>query len=395
MNPSRHKPSALILLVALMKAGWCAAIPLDLQISGSAKTIANAQFLRHQNIYSKDTVLQGEERLWVNSAITAGTVMLEFTQEASFFAETTNTTAVSVPEFSPRNAWDAEWSLWNSNGTRGIYRIPRLYLQITSGDFEARVGKQVVAIGVGKLFSAVSQLPRLPFTMVDQEYQRGEDALSLKWGKGLVLEGRFLPKVSSQKDHNFHLRAKAQKGGYDIGLTTGRSDDKVFMGLEMAGNLGDDLLRAEIVGFRHGDKDVVQALLGFDHVFNAKWSMTFETFYNGFGDLYDDYQLAYPHRSTPYRGRYYLGATVTWEMSDRLKASLTEIVNLLDPSFLSNLQFNYSLGNNLDLLVGQYLSVSGRPKGEFGGKTPIPVPLPVTLSVGLPDLTYAAMRWYF
>lgn len=324
--------------------------------------------------------------------------MLEFTQEASVYAEPPNSAAFTAPSFNPVNAWDAQWNLWTGNSTSGVYRIARLYAQLKLGDAEFRVGKQVIATGVGKIFAAVNQVPRLPLTMVDQEYQRGEDAVSVVWGRGLVLEARYLPKVRGQSRDNFHFRTKAQRSGYDIGFIAGRSDDKIFIGLETAGNLGEDLIRGEIVGFHYNNKEVVQALLGFDYIFGPKWSMTFETFYNGMGDLYQDYRLAaLPHRSTPYRGKYYAALSLAWETTDRLKTNFTSIVNLLDPSTLLSLSFNYSLGNNLDLLVGQYFSLSGKPQGEFGGKLPVAVPAFITTKyeIGLPDISYAALRWYF
>lgn len=367
------------------------------RLSGSAKTIADLQFLRDQNLYTYRTQPQGEERIWLSSTFLYRRFMAEFTQEASVFVERQNPAALPVPDLNPVNAWDAQWSVWDSGSTRGIYRIPRLYLQLGSDDLEIRVGKQVIATGVGKIFSTINQVPRLPFTMVDQEYQRGEDAVSVVWGRGLVLEGRFLPKVSSQRDHNFHLRAKAQRSGYDIGLTTGRSDDKLYIGLEIAGNLGEDLFRAEVTGFNFDRRDVVQALVGFDHVFGPRWSLSVEAFHNGFGTDYADYRFGPPlHRSTPYRGRWYGGLTAAWEISDRLKANLATIVNVFDPSALFHLQGSRSLGNNLDLLLGGYLNWAGRPQGEFGGTLPVSLgPVPTGVAVGLPDLIYTALRWYF
>jgi len=365
-------------------------------VGGSAKTIGALQWLRHQNLYSRDLLPQAEERIWLSSTLVSKVFLLEFTQEASAYWQSGSTAAVTLPDFSPVNAWNAQWNLWDEPSTQGVYRIARAYAQVTLGDLELRVGKQVIPTGVGKMFAAVNQVPRLPFTMVDQEYQRGEDAVSAKWGHGLVLEARLLPKVANQKNHNFHLRTKTQRTGYDLGITAGRSDDKIYIGVELAGNLGEDLVRSELVGFNYEGRDVVQALIGFDHVFGPKWSLTAEAFYNGFGSLYEDYRIeSYPHRSSPYRGKYYGGVVVTWETTDRLKTSLTGIVNLQDPSTLMHLLLNYSLGNNVDVIVGQYLNLSGRPRGEFGGKLNLPVLLPVAFEIGLPDITYGALRWYF
>ena len=205
--------------------------------------------------------------------------------------------------------------------------------------------------------------------------------------------GAFFTKVAGQTDNNWHLRAKHTIAGYDVAATAGRSDDKWFAGLETAGNLGDSLLRAELVGYRRDDRGWVQALLGYDRALSSKWNLQTEVFYNGFGKS-GGYTLALLlHRSSPYHGLWYWGAAVGWEVEPRLKAGFAAIVNLLDPSTLVNVYVTYSLLANLDLLLGQYLSVGAGPDAEFGGT--LPDPQLAQLRLGIPDMTYAVLKLAF
>lgn len=275
--------------------------------------------------------------------------------------------------------------------------MDRLNVQFNYHEFEMRAGKQVVATGVGRIFAVISQVPRHPFTVVDPEYERTQEALVLSWTKGWGLEFFFLPKVGPQAKHNFQVRAKGSKGVFDLALTSGRSDDKAFVGLEAAGSVEDFLLRAEVAGYNQADEDFLQVLVGWDRALTSTFTMQCEFFYNGFGKSYEAYELkSRPrHWSTPYLGKYYLGATSRWEMNPRTKLSSSALVNLSDPSALLYLAITRSLGDSTDFILGQFLNIAGRDRAEFGGQLELAFPIGGPYAVGIPDLTFAAFRWYF
>jgi len=350
------------------------------------------EWLRQNNIYPSNTVPLTEQRLRLQGTLSKAWFRAEFADETSLFYQKANQPSVPVPTYNPVPAWNASWNLMNTTQTLITNRIDRAYVQFNWAPVELRVGKQVIATGVGHIFNAISQVPRYPFVVVDPEYPVTEDAATVVWDGPLVLEARFLPKVPGQKDHNFHLRAKGTKDGFDVALTAGRSDDKMYVGLESAGNLGESLLRAELVGYDDVGVDYVQSLVGFDTVFSASWSAQFEVFYNGFGSLKPYLLQPLLHRPAPYRGKYYAGATVTWETTARLKTNLLAITNLADPSVLFHLYFNFSLWQSVDLMLGQFLNVGGST-AEFGGKYILPI-FP-QIQWGLPDLTYIAVKYYF
>ena len=181
-----------------------------------------------------------------------------------------------------------------------------------------------------------------------------------------------------------------------MALTTGITDDKAFAGFEASGNVGDSVLRGEIVGYQEDTRSWVQRLVGLDRAFTSKLSCQFEVFYNGFGQK-SGYQLVpFLNRPLVYCGLWYAGLTASYDLSARLKANLLTISNLLlDPSFFGNLNFVFSWFSNFDVVLGQFLSIAGNQNSvaEFGGQLPIPN-LP-GLALGVPDITYLELRWYF
>ncbi len=359
---------------------------------GNLKSIASYERLKQSGLYPNDQEGVAEQRLRLIGEFTKGPLRLEIHDQISYFAQTTNTPFFSLPNYNPTPAWISTWNVVNQPNQQLIQQLDRANLQLSLRDVVILVGKQVISTGVGHLFQAVSQVPRLPFVLIDPEYPFTEDAASVTWKGPFVLEARFLPKTRGQQNHNFHIRAKGSKGGYDMALTAGRSDDKVYVGLETAGNIGDSLLRAEIVGYNAALRDYVQGLIGLDTVFSPKFSGEIEFFYNGFGSRTPYLLTPLLHRPAPYRGLWYGGGHLTWDPGSRLKIQLLAIVNLLDPSILWNLTVGYSLASNLDLTLGQFLGTGSRSDSEFGGRIPSGFP---GISLGLPDLTYLELKWSF
>ncbi|NQW44693.1 MAG: hypothetical protein HQ462_04725 [Deltaproteobacteria bacterium] len=358
---------------------------------GAIKSFLGLKGLNQQGIFERDRVYFNEERFRVQGALTHPNFRLEFADEAYVFIERDNPSPLILPDFKPTSAWKAQWTLLDRKDVSIVGRLDRFFAQFILGDVQIIVGKQVIATGVGQIFTAVSQVQRYLFDFIDPEFPKTEDAVSVIWAGPLQLEARFLPKASDQREQNFHLRAKGNKNNFDFALTTGKSDDKFYLGLETAGNIGDGLIRGELVGYDAKNKDYLQGLLGFDYVFSAKWSGKAELFYNGFGRAGDYVFEIFPHRTAPFRGQWYGALLLTWEIHPLLKGHWLSIVNLQDPSSLMHLYFNYSLGNSLDLLAGQFLNL-GKMQSEFGGRLAV---APPNFELGMTNITYAALRWYY
>ena len=377
-------------MLAFLWSPTSKADPWNIETGGSFKSFFSVRQLRQSGLYPYDVVPANEERLRLQANLSKSFFRLEVANETFFFWEKENSSVFPVPEYNPTSFWKAQWSLLDEKGKRAFNRFDRAFAQFTWDTGQVLVGKQVISIGVGHIFNAVSQIQRYPLIFIDTEYPKTEDAVSLLWNGPTDLEARYLPKNTGQKEDNFHFRFKEDVSGFDCALTLGKSDDKWFGGLEAAGGVGESVIRAEIVGYRYQDGFRAQGLVGWDSVLSGQVSTKFEVFYNGFGQDTQLAQTGFPHRSTPFQGSWYAGNVSVWEIHPLLKANLISLVNLDDPSVLFHIFANYSLSNNMDLLLGRYLAVGNR-SSEFGGKNQI---LP-NLALGLPDITYLAWRWYF
>ncbi|MFM8314436.1 MAG: hypothetical protein ACKOA8_09140 [Deltaproteobacteria bacterium] len=358
---------------------------------GSIKTFFGVRDLNQRNVFERNRILFNEERFRVQGALTHPNFRLEFADEAFVFVERDNPSPLPLPDFTPTSAWKARWTLLERKDVSIVGRLDRFFAQFQVGDVQWIIGKQVIATGVGQIFTAVSQVQRYMFDFIDPEFPKTEDAVSFIWSGPLQLEARFLPKVAEQKEQNFHIRVKGNKSNFDVALTSGRSDDKFYLGLESAGNIGDGLIRSELVGYQALEKKYLQGLLGFDYVFSPKWSGKLELFYNGFGRNQNYVFENFLHRTAPFRGQWYGALLLSWEIHPLLKAHWLSVVNLQDPSTLTHLYFNYSLSHNLDVLVGQFFN-AGNEKSEFGGRLLVSPP---NFELGAPNITYAAVRWYY
>ena len=362
-------------------------------VSGNYKSILSLQKNRDVGVFPHESQWVSEQRLRIEAELSQDYFRLELVNDFSLFLQSANRPRIQVPDFSPKNVWNLDKRIIDEDSLILLSSLDRASVRIGTGYLNLTVGKQVVPTGVGHLFKAVSQVPRNPFLEIDPEFPVTEDAVALIWNGALAMEARLLPRVQGQKLHNFHIRAKGSKSGYDVALTAGRSDDKSFIGLEVAGNLRGSLVRGELVSYQHNNQDIFQGLLGFDTVFSRTLSGDFEIFYNGFGNS-KPYLLQSPvHRPSPYLGRWYLGTRFRWEASALWKVVLFTIANVEDPSVLTQLSVNYSLTSNSDLIFGQYLNI-GSSQSEFGGLLLTPAGL-AGPQLGLPDITYALYRYYF
>ena len=303
---------------------------IETSFRGQLKPIAGVQFLRQENLYSQSTVFYNEDRLRLSGTVSKKWFYAEAANETRFFSQSNNPAYFPTPSFSQSAFWDARWKLQEENNSSVYTRMDRAFVQASTDLFELRLGKQVVPIGVGHLFSAISQTPRYSFVEVDSEYDKTEDAATVILKQGIRLEARYLPKNPGQEKDNFHLRWLFDLKGADTALIAGQTDDKYFTGIESTRNIGDGVLRAEVVVYEKNNVYHAQTLVGWDKVWNPKWSSKHEFFLNGFGKDEGYLLEPFPHRSSNYRGRYYFGNLVTYEWNAKLKFNVLAIANLLD-----------------------------------------------------------------
>jgi len=372
----------LTLILNLLTSFWSLnAAAFDFEGGGSFKNLTSFEKLRQKGIFQRNDNFLNESRFRLQGALQSTSLRFEFANETFLYHQRPNPALIPLPSTQPQSAWSARWDLVNQPYLEIVNRMDRLFVQWDFHDFQFRLGKQVISLGVGQIFNAVSQMQRYPLIFIDPEFPKTEDAASFHWSGPVTFEARLLPKVPGQLKDNFHLRAKSNQNGWDFALAAGRSDDKTFFGLESAGNLGDSLLRLEAVGYTLSSKDYAQGLIGWDRVFSAVFSTKLEIFYNGFGEDSHGPLTPFRHRSAPFRGTWYVGNASSLELHPLLKIYGISVLNMRDPSLLLHLFLNYSLSNTSDLLLGGYFGF-GNNLSEFGGEPSS-------------DISYLAIRWYF
>src|SRR5690606_21308075 len=134
--------------------------------------------------------------------------------EVNVTAQPPYTTVVPIPYLGPQQALDLTAEIYTSDSLQLRTHIDRAFVQYTWGDTEIKVGRQVISMGIGKIYSAISQVPRRSFVVVDSEYPVTEDAVSVSYAGPMSLSARFLPKVNGQEGHNFHVRLGEQNIAY-------------------------------------------------------------------------------------------------------------------------------------------------------------------------------------
>lgn len=360
---------------------------------GQLKPIVGLKQLRQENLYLDSLIPYQEDRLRFETSFSKNWFYAEVVNETSYFIEKKNTPFFPFAISDSEPFWNPVWKIDEAETTLLKTRLDRAYVQASFDAFELRVGKQIVPIGVGHIFTTISQTPRYPFIVVDPEYDKTEDAATLIWKQGIKLEARYLARDKGKEKDNFHLRWLFRLAETDAVLTAGQTDGKKFAAFEGSRSVGDAVLRAELSVYEREERYFTEGLIGWDKVWNAKWSSKTEVFYNGFGNETYSTLEPFPHRSSNFRGKLYFGNLLGYEWTPKWKVNFLALANLNDPSFLLHLYFNYSLSDNVDLIAGHYQNLKTKDTSEFGGKLELPT-LP-TVKLGLPDLTYLLMRWAF
>jgi len=291
------------------------------------------------------------------------------------------------------------------------HRLDRLYVDITSTQTVARIGRQAVSWGNGLIYTPMDFFNPFDPAAVDKEYKTGDDMI---YGQYLRQNGDDLQgvwvfrrdingEVTSDVDSiaaKYHGFASEQE--YDL-LIAEHFDDNIF-GIGGISNVGGAIWRG----------DITLTDTQTDNVFSLVTSLTYswigwgknisgvlEYFYNGFGIADGDYSPAalannpdLVERITRGElftlGRNYVAASAMMEISPLWLLTPNVFINASDGSMLAQLVSSYDFKQDWRILAA--LSIPVGPAGtEFGG---IDSAVPgKTFSTGLN--LFAQLAWYF
>ena len=291
------------------------------------------------------------------------------------------------------------------------HRLDRLYVDLTSTNAVARIGRQAVSWGNGLIYTPMDFFNPFDPAAVDKEYKTGDDMLygqylrqngddaQAVWVFRRDLAGEVTSDVDSiaAKYHGF-----AGEREYDL-LIAEHFDDNIF-GIGGITNLGGAVWRGDIT-LTDTQTDTVFSLvtsLSYSWIgWGKNVSGILEYFYNGFGIADGNYSPA-ALASNPdlveriargelfTLGRNYVAASAMVEITPLWLLTPNVFINVSDGSLLAQLVSSYDFRQDWRILAAFSLPVG--PAGtEFGG---IDSRVPgKTLSTGLN--LFAQLAWYF
>lgn len=281
---------------------------------------------------------------------------------------------------------------WDSTGVAWQNDVDRLYVKLPLGPVDVTLGRQAVSWGSAWFWKVTDRFSPFSPMEIDPEFKRGVDGIRTEWYLGATTSLDVVATFEREPWRwNLGSRFRTTLGRYDLALSAARLGTDWMGGAELSGELWDFGVRGEaaVTWNQETDRTDVQAVLGLDYGFGWNMKVATELFYNGYGTAdssdYVTYFLPDAQGNLPPRaerllrgetfnvGRALWGLSVDQQLHPLVHLVLSGMVNLLDPSALSTLSLQWSVQQNVRLLVGGMLPLGARPNfsqlrlpSEFG-----------------------------
>ena len=271
----------------------------------------------------------------------------------------------------PPQYWNLDRNYAETGSYYGRHRLYRGSVTLAAGDTDVRIGRQRIAWGTGRFWSPLDILNPFSAVQLEREERVGVDSVLIerKFGALSRLSAVFAPQHAAG-DSSAALRWHGNRAGIDYSFVAGRFLRDWVAGADIATQLGDAGLRAELTAARREDgSSYRRALVGLDYAFRNTLTLSGELYYNGAGasDLssYDFASLLAGRIQNV--GRRYFGAYASYEITPLLKWVNYLVVNLADRSRYLAPSLTYSVRTNLDLTFGVqwFLGNVGSEYGRF------------------------------
>lgn len=256
----------------------------------------------------------------------------------------------------PPQYWRADANYLEATRVYGTHRLYRATLNLTVGDTDLRIGRQRIAWGTGRFWSPLDVLNPVSPVALEREERLGVDAVLAehKFGPLSKLAAVAAPSRSTGRS-TAALQWHDNVGGLDYSLIAGRVLGRRTWGFDLAGQIGQAGIRAELTrAWPDGGPATTRALLAADYAFGNTLTLTAELFFNGAG-AHDP--SAYDFRAlmsgeTTALARRYVGVHAGYELTPLWKWDNDLVVNLADHSRYLASSLTCSLQSNLDLRLG-------------------------------------------
>lgn len=282
----------------------------------------------------------------------------------------------------PTTYWDAQATYVDGRDVHASHRLYRAFLTWSAENADLRVGRQRIAWGTGRFFSATDRLNPFNPTSIERSERPGVDAVLAEFRRGALARMSAVYAPAHAGGASSHaLRWHANAGAADYSLLVGRFAGEAMLGADLATQVSGAGLRAEVAVVRAAGRVHTRALIGMDDALTDSLTLGAEFYRDGTGAArssdYDFFALLAGRVQT--LGRRYVGAYADVAIVPLLKLNTDVIVNVDDHSrFLASL-LTWSARPDLDVALGAQWFM-GRAGSEFGMFN---------------DVVFVQLQWYF
>jgi len=265
----------------------------------------------------------------------------------------------------PDDTGDGSYSL--------VHELNRFSLEWRPRPFSVKAGRQAVFWGVARSVSPTDIVAPLPYGTIDTEYRSGVDAVRVRFQLGMLSQletGCALGRDCSADSSAFWARGRFYILRTDVNLLAALRRGDTVAGFSLNRTLGGATAWVETAVVYPDDPDFSASsywsmTAGFDRAFlDAALYAYLEYHHSSPGSKdpegYAAVMSGYPYKSggVSLLGKNYLSPGISWTPSPLWTVGSSALLNLGDGSGALSLSAEYSLGDNLLLLLGGSAGIS-------------------------------------
>lgn len=252
-------------------------------------------------------------------------------------------------------AFSSQSYLFKDSEKADQLKLYRLYTRYHVDSWNIHLGLHRVSWGVGNFWTPVDLFAPVNPQSIESLEKTGAYGITVQnqLDSFSTLEGVVLWNNQKSADRS-GLRFHSNFIEWDYSLMTYSYQNDLAYGFDLVGAIwGGAGFRTEVLN-KTGVSGYTSYVLSLDYKFNEAWYGMLEYFYNGQG------------KNHPYqKGERYLGSLFSYQLSALTIANFSNIYNLTDASYFSNLGLSHNLAENMDL-TGGIIFFNGNAGSEYG-----------------------------
>jgi hypothetical protein len=145
--------------------------------------------------------------------------------------------------------WDLDHTIDEGSHSHWEHSLYRAFVELETDRIDARIGRQRISWGVGRLWSPMDRFSEIPPLAIERDQFPGVDAIDVRWNlSGFdFLQVVYAPGDDTSRDGSEALRFHGVVREVDVSLMAGIFEQARVAGFDLARNVGDAALRLEVV----------------------------------------------------------------------------------------------------------------------------------------------------